>query len=237
MNLIKVILKLEGIRIFICWLGFLYIRFVFYTSTWKVIRSEIPKSFWDKKIPFILCFWHGRLLMMPYSWDFSQTINLLTSEHRDGQLIAKTVSHFGFNSISGSSSKGGFFALRSMLKCLSLGKVVGLTPDGPRGPRMRVSDGVINLARVSGAPIVPVTFSVNNGKLLETWDKFLIAFPFCKGVFVWGPPIPVARNASIEMREKARKAVEEGLMEVTNEADTLFGRTLIEPSIAINGKE
>ena len=237
MNLIKKILKLEGIRTFICWVGSLYIRFVFYTSNWEVIRSEIPKSFWEKQRPFILCFWHGRLLMMPYSWDFSRTIHLLTSRHRDGQLIAKTVSHFGFDSISGSSSKGGFIALRAMLKCLSLGKSIGLTPDGPRGPRMRVSNGVIDLARVSGAPIIPVTFSVNNGKLLKTWDKFLIAFPFCKGVFVWAPPISVAHNASLEMREKARKTLEESLMKVTNEADTLFGRALIKPSVAINEKD
>ena len=74
-----------------CWLASLYIRLVSHPGAWQVIGGDIPKRFWDDDKPFILAFWHGRLLMMPYCWDHGKTIYMLISQHRDGQLIARTV--------------------------------------------------------------------------------------------------------------------------------------------------
>jgi lysophospholipid acyltransferase (LPLAT)-like uncharacterized protein len=227
LNPLKSILKSDGVRDVLCWLGAQYIRLAFRTGRWDVMRGEVPRGFWREGRAFILCFWHGRLLMMPYCWDRRAPIHMLISQHRDGQIIAKTVGHFGIRTVAGSTARGGASALRSMLKSLKAGGWVGITPDGPRGPRMRASEGIVQVARMSGVPVIPCTFSVGRGRVLSTWDRFLVAWPFARGVFVWGDPIEVARDAEIE---PARRRVEEALNAITAEADRMVGRAPVEPA-------
>ena len=229
MSLTKSILRSAALQRIVCWLGARYIRFIHLTGRWKVVNEGIPKRFWETGKPFILCFWHGRLLMMPYCWDHRKTIHMLISRHRDGQLIARTVGHFGIETVAGSSSRGGAAALRAMVKSLADGEYVGITPDGPRGPRMRASNGIINVARLSSVPIIPATYSTNRGKVLGSWDRFLVPWPFAKGVLVWGDPIEVRRDLDEEGLEAARRRVEDGLNEITIEADRLSGREPVQP--------
>ncbi|MBL4690692.1 MAG: lysophospholipid acyltransferase family protein [Rhodospirillales bacterium] len=232
MRPLKRILQSESMRRISCWLASLYIRLVSHTGAWQVIGGDIPKRFWDDDKPFILAFWHGRLLMMPYCWDHGKTIYMLISQHRDGQLIARTVGHFGIKTAAGSSSRGGAQALRTMVKAMKNGDYVGITPDGPRGPRMRASDGIVSVARLSGAPVIPAAFGSSNGRCLSSWDRFLVAWPFGRRVLVWGDPIYVARDASVDDEETARLRVEDGLNAVTHEADRLTGRAAVEPAAA-----
>ncbi|MBD3666551.1 MAG: lysophospholipid acyltransferase family protein, partial [Kangiella sp.] len=151
---------------------------------------------------------------------------------RDGQIIARTVGHFGIKTVAGSSSKGGAQALRAMVKALKAGDCVGITPDGPRGPRMRATDGIVNLARLAGVPIIPATFGATRGRVLGSWDRFLVAWPFGRGVIVWGDPITVARDADADALAAARAEVEESLNAITAEADRLTGRVPVEPAEA-----
>lgn len=229
----KALLKSDGVRNVLCWLGARYIRLVFATGRWTFLRDETARSFWDEGRPFILAFWHGRLLMMPYCWPRTHPIHMLISQHRDGQLIARTVAHFGIATVAGSSSKGGAQALRAMVKAIKAGECVGITPDGPRGPRMRASDGIVSVARLSGVPILPATFSTTRGRVLGSWDRFLLAFPFSRGVIVWGEPIHVARDASGGALEDARRRVEDQMNAITQEADQLVGRQPVTPAASI----
>ena len=155
---------------------------------------------------------------------------MLISQHRDGLLIAHTVAHFGIRTAAGSTTRGGAGALRTMLKALKAGEWVGITPDGPRGPRMRASDGIVHVARMAGVPILPATFGISRGRVLGTWDRFLVAWPFARGVIVWGDPIEVARDANDADVEAARQAVEDGLNAITAEADRLSDRAPIPPA-------
>lgn len=230
MRPLKRVLQSETLRRLFCWLASLYIRLAYNTSRWTVVGGDIPKRFWDEGKPFILGFWHGRLLLMPYCWDHRKTIYMLISEHRDGQLIAHTVGHFGIKWAAGSSTRGGAQALRIMVKALKQGDYVGITPDGPRGPRMRASDGVVNVARLSGVPVIPAAFGTTRGRCLSTWDRFLLAWPFGRGIIVWGDPIRVDRKAGSEALELARRQVEDGLNAVTAEADRLSSRPPVEPA-------
>lgn len=214
----------------LCALGSLYIRLCFAAGRWRNVNAGIPRKYWDRDEPFILCFWHGRILMMPYSWERRVPIHMLISRHRDGQLIARTVSHFGIDTIAGSSSKGGGAALRALVREIRRGACVGITPDGPRGPRMRASIGVAQVARLSGAAVIPAAFSSSPRRVLASWDRFLLALPFSRGVFVWGEPIRVARDADEASLEKARLAIEAGLNAVTRQADLLCGEAPIEPA-------
>ncbi|MDD9878488.1 MAG: lysophospholipid acyltransferase family protein [Magnetovibrio sp.] len=225
----KQILKSDGLRRVLCWIGAQFIRLVRLSGRWETVGAEIPERFWREGKPFILCFWHGRLLMMPYCWQRSKPIHMLISQHRDGQLIARTVAHFGIDTVAGSTSRGGAQALRQMVKALNGGDYVGITPDGPRGPRMRASDGIVSVARLAGVPIIPATYSINRGRVLGSWDRFLVAWPFGRGVVVWGDPIEVPRQADADTLEAARQRVETSLNAITEKADRLVGRAPVEP--------
>ena len=214
----------------VCALAALYIRFVHATSRWRVVGAEFPAALWDRDAPFIVAFWHGRLMLMPYCWRPGKPVGMLISHHRDGQLIARTIGHFGFKSIAGSSSRGGTAALRVMLRGLKRGDSVGITPDGSRGPRMRAGGGVADVARLSGAPILPVAYATSRRRVLDSWDRFIVALPFSRGVFVWGAPIEVSKDGDDDAREAARLLVEDGVNAVTHEADRLVGQTAIEPA-------
>ena len=230
MRPLKRVLQSETVRWFFCWFAAHYIRLVRHTGRWTMVGGEIPQKFWDAGKPFILAFWHGRLLMMPYCWDHRRTIYMLISQHRDGQLIARTVGHFGIRTAAGSTTRGGAQALRAMVKALANGDYVGVTPDGPRGPRMRASDGIVSVARLSGVPVIPVAYGITRGRFLNSWDRFLVAWPFGRGVIVWGEPIHVDRHAEGDASEAARRQVEDGLNAVTRQADRLTGRTPVEPA-------
>ncbi len=219
MRLIKSITANEAVRSVLCWAGAQYIRLVHATGRWTVEGGEIPRRYWAEGRPFILCFWHGRLLMMPCCWDRRVPIHMLISSHRDGRIIARTVGHFGIRTVTGSTAKGGQAALRAILRLLKSGACVGFTPDGPRGPRMRASMGVISAARLSGAAIVPVTYSARGGRLLGSWDRFLVALPFARGVFVWGDPLEVPRDADPATMEALRRTLEDRLNALTRAAD------------------
>ncbi len=228
--MLKAILKNGAVRGFLCWLGAVYIRFVYLTGSWKTVGGDIPRRYWDEGKPFILTFWHGRLMMMPRFWDKGTAISMLTSQHRDGQIISRIVGRFGVVTVVGSSSRGGAQALRSMVKSLKAGNCVGVTPDGPRGPRMRAAPGIVSIARLSGIPIIPAAYSVTRGRFLGTWDRFLVPWPFTQGVLIWGEPIAVSGNADVDAREADRIKIEESLNALTFEADRLCKNRPIEPA-------
>lgn len=230
MRPLKAILTSDTVRRVACWLVSLYMRLVYATTRWQVEGAALPEAYWRDEKPFIVCFWHGRLLMQPYAWRSRMPFNMLISQHRDGQLISKTVSFFDIRTIAGSTNKGGSSALRAMIAALKSGEAIGITPDGPRGPRMRASEGVISIARLAGVPVVPLTYSTSRGKILKSWDRFLIPLPFSSGIFVWGEPISVARNADEAAISAARLDLENGLNEITKAADMRMGRDVVEPA-------
>jgi lysophospholipid acyltransferase (LPLAT)-like uncharacterized protein len=110
--------------------------------------------------PFIIAFWHDQLFLMQYAYTGPRRA-MLISRHRDGELIARTIRHFGLEAARGSSTVGGAAGLREVVRRLRGGWVVGITPDGPRGPRHEAQEGLIAAARLGRAPIVPVAFGAS----------------------------------------------------------------------------
>ena len=230
MSLFKTITRKKIVQRFLCWLGAIYIRFIYASTRWQTVRGEIPEALHAQNKPFIVCLWHGRILLMPYAWNRTHPIHMLISTHPDGQLIAGTIAHFGLRTIAGSTTRGGTAALRGLLKVLKAGDCIGVTPDGPRGPRMRASDGIINIARLAGVPIVPASYSVTKRRVLGSWDRFILALPFSHGAMVWGDPIHIERDADEATLEAARHSVEENTNAVTAEADALCGHAPLDPA-------
>ncbi len=217
------LLRGDRLRHLVCWLIHLYIRFVYLTNRWTVEGGEVPRHLRAEDRSFIVAFWHGRLLMIPMAWQRLAPMHMLISAHRDGRIIADAVTHFGVHSIAGSTRRGGSAALRTMLKRLEAGECVGITPDGPRGPATAASSGIVNLARLAGVPIVPVVFATSRRRVLRSWDRFHLALPFGRGVFVWGEPIEVARDLDAGGLESARQLVESRMNEAAAEADRRVG--------------
>ena len=137
------------------------------TNRWAVEGEEWPRRLRARGAAFILAFWHGRLLMIPMAWQRLAPMHMLISAHRDGRIIADAVTYFGVQSIAGSTRRGGSAALRRMLKRLEAGECVGITPDGPRGPAMVASGGIVNLARLAGVPIVPIVYATSRRTVLQ----------------------------------------------------------------------
>jgi lysophospholipid acyltransferase (LPLAT)-like uncharacterized protein len=232
---LKPIIKSDAFQKVLSTVAVGYIRLVHATSRWTVLNDEIPRRYWDERQPFILAFWHSRLMMMPYCWDNRVKMNMLISQHRDGSLIADTVEGFGIKSVRGSTGKaghgrarGGAAAFRSLVKLAAAGEAVGITPDGPRGPRMRSGEGIAMFARLCELPVVPVGYGTSRRIVLNTWDKFIVSLPFSRCAFVWGEPIHVASKDAASI-EEARLKIENESNRVTLLAEMLVGAQPIGP--------
>jgi len=221
MNLFKRVVRSRFGRRVIVAAGISYLRLVRATSRWRTVGAETPERLWAAQKPFVVCFWHERLLLMSFAWDYVRPFAMLNSTHVDGQLIAEIAGRFGVGSIPGSSTKGGTAALRALLSALKAGTSVGLTPDGPRGPRLKASAGILQLARLGRVPIVPLAVATSRRRVLGTWDRFQVNLPFSRGVYVWGNAIEVPADAA--GMEAARLALEAELNRVSAEADRLAG--------------
>jgi len=212
-----------------CWITHCYIRFVYLTNRWSVEGGDWALRLTREGKTFIVAFWHGRLLMMPLAWHGLTPFHMLISAHRDGRIIAGAMTYFGIETIAGSTSRGGSSALREMLKRLREGGCIGITPDGPRGPAMTVSIGIINIARVAGVPIVPLTYATSRRRLLATWDGFHLALPFGRGVYLFDEPVEIAAELDEVGLENARRAIETRMVEMVREADRLVGHEMWPP--------
>ena len=217
-------------RAVLVWLYARFASLVFVTTRWQIRGREDAEALLREGRPFICAFWHGRLMLAPHGWQAEPTIHVMISRHRDGENIARAVRHLGVAAIRGSTARGGTAALRTSLRVLKDGGYIAISPDGPRGPRMRVQPGIIGLARLSGAPIVPITFAVSQRAVANSWDRFVIALPFGRGVYLWGPPLYVAADADKAALEEARLTLEERLNALTAEADRMVGTEPIEPA-------
>lgn len=213
-----------------------YIRMVWATGRWEIRNAAAAGRFWQEQKPFILAFWHGRMLVMPAMWPRSASMHMLISTHRDAEIIARAIGPFGIGTVRGSGgkpgskkNKGGAAALRVMLQALKGRNYVGITPDGPRGPHMRASGGIVTVARLSGVPVLPCSYSCRRRIVLHKWDRFVIPLPFSRGVIIWGEPIAVPRDASPEELEVARARIEAEMTAVTDEADDAMGVTRVPP--------
>lgn len=187
------------------------------TSVVKKIEHKDVKVLKENKKPFIYAFWHNRLLFLTYSHR-QQNIYAMVSQSKDGEYISRVLHKFGFETVRGSSTRGGRRAFVEMLRKLRENKTAAMAPDGPRGPANKVQSGVIHLAQRSGCPIVPLTYGMKRKKVLSSWDKFIVPFPFNKGVVITGAPIYVKVNDNL--REKICE-LENSISKITEEADLL----------------
>lgn len=158
-------------------------------------------------------------LLVGVSYLWGQGIHTLTSYSYDGELAARLVRHFDIWAARGSSSRGGSNALVQLERVLAEGVSVGITVDGPRGPRRAVKPGVAILSLRTGAPIVPVAFGAQRVWTLRSWDRMIVGKPFSRTSFLCGEPIEPPPDASPENVEALRQKVEQALTDLYGKLD------------------
>tara|TARA_Y100000741_G_scaffold349029_1_gene317723 strand:- start:612 stop:1283 length:672 start_codon:yes stop_codon:yes gene_type:complete len=193
---------------FLAYVGYLYILFVGITSKINIKNESLVKKMWKEKKPFILAFWHSQLMMIGFVWKSNTILNMLASSHSDGRFGAYIAQHFNLKNIP-IMAKNKSPSLRQIFKILNEGNYIGITPDGPRGPSKKVSEGIVKIAINSQVPIIPLGFASNKNFRLKSWDTFLITYPFSKCNFVWGEPINIPSNTKETEIEKYRIILEE----------------------------
>lgn len=141
-------------------LGYAGITLLGRTLRLRTFQADRVETFWSAGRNVIVAFWHGRQLMLPLAYK-GRGIAILISEHRDGELIARILHAFGLGAVRGSTTRGGARALRQMVRLGRGGTDLAVTPDGPRGPRCIAQAGTVELAKLTGLPIVPLTFAAS----------------------------------------------------------------------------
>ena len=210
------------VRELICSIISIYMKLVYASSKKIFVNREIIFEAARNKTPLIITFWHNRLMMVPFATRepkklFSKyNVMTLASRHGDGYFVGRIMERLGLISIYGSSQGGrkssrgiDLKSFRKIFDGLKNGYSLGLTPDGPRGPNQKINGEIVNIARISGAGILAMSYSCSRFKQLNTWDKFQIPLPFGTLCFYFdSKPLYVAKNASAQEVEMIKIASE-----------------------------
>jgi len=170
-------------------------------------------------VPVLFALWHGRMFL-PIQAHRNQGIVTMASQSDDGEIIARWLARNGYAVVRGSTSRGGGQALRRMVREVRSGRHAALTVDGPLGPPRIVQPGAVELARLTGAWILPITFSSARPRFLASWDRYLLPAPGSRNFIVYGETFPIPDDAS---SEDAAARIGAAIDQATREADAAAG--------------
>lgn len=167
---------------------------LFATTRSERLGSEHYEGFRAEGQPVMFVFWHGQLLPLVH-YHQHEGIVVLVSEHDDGEYITRVIERHGFGAVRGSSTRGGTKGLRGLVRAARDGRDLGVTPDGPRGPRGVFKPGALLAAQMAGLPVVPLSVRASSGWRFRSWDGFLMPRPFSKITLQYHAPVWVSREA------------------------------------------
>lgn len=223
MKLFKKVIKSNFVKELACKLVYLYIRLVLLTSrvntTYRGFNFEEHKN---KQC--ILATWHGRVMIMPIINPFKLPASAIVSDHNDGRLIGKVIEQAGVELIFGSSNRRRLSSLKEILNYIKKGFNFLITPDGPRGPNREINGAIINIASNTGLPIIPAICSAKSAKIFNSWDNFMLPYPFTKIEIIFSKPIYIPKKIDNEEKERYTKLLRDDLNKITNLADAKLGR-------------
>jgi len=175
----------------------------------------------------ILAVWHSRILLVDY---LSKGLDgaAMVSKSADGEIAARIIQRQGHKAIRGSTKKGGLQALAKLIKYVNEKKKLCLiVPDGPQGPRYKSHPGIIILAKKTGYPILPISFSARKIKVFASWDRFILPFPFTECTAIYGDPLYVPQNADENEGKRCLTLLENELNHITSDVDRYYGHDII----------
>ncbi len=192
-----------------------------YRATLKVERLHFDRCLGLKAqgVPILYTLWHGRMFLSIQAHRH-EGIATMASQSKDGEIIARWLARNGYVVVRGSSTRGGGGALREIVRHVRGGRHAALTVDGPKGPARIVQPGIVQLARLTGGWILPITSSSARPRFLASWDRYLLPLPFSRNVVAYGEPFPISREMT---DEEALERIERALNAATQEADSAAG--------------
>jgi lysophospholipid acyltransferase (LPLAT)-like uncharacterized protein len=203
------------------WVGSLYLHFVGTTSHIHKVDDPEYLACRRQKKTLIYALWHNTQAFLAYAHR-GENASVMVSQSKDGEYIAQVMQRLKLNAVRGSTSRGGGAALREMIHLVQEGGRVGFTPDGPKGPLQTIHGGVVEVARATGRPIIPVSIASRKKIVFKkTWDQFFVPLPFSQIAVAHGKPLFIADDMPLEeaktlireelnrIRDRAFRAVEE----------------------------
>lgn len=196
------------------------------------LTLRMDKVGWERVAPlfksgkYIMSLWHSRLLVLSYMHKNSNVL-VLVSQSKDGEIIKRILDKQGQETMRGSSTRGGLRALAGMIRNLKENQRPGaVTPDGPQGPRFKVKPGIITLAKKTGYPILPMSYSADKIKIFSSWDRFILPMPFGSSTLVYGEPIYVPSRADENQERACMEKLQEEMDRITGFADNLYNHKI-----------
>lgn len=205
------------------------------TTRWQVEGDAAARAAFAEERGIVMAAWHSRIMLLPAGWTrmmrrwpgLRAPAAMLISLSADGEPVARAIGHLGLEAIRGSKGnrkkrkkdKGGARAVAEAVQLLRAGGGLCITPDGPRGPAEEVSLGAALLAQRSGAIIIPYALSATHARRLDTWDRFILPFPFGRGAIVFGEPV---RPTPEKRPQDLQAELQASLDAATRRADALI---------------
>jgi lysophospholipid acyltransferase (LPLAT)-like uncharacterized protein len=196
---------------------------VFYRGTLRVevLHRERYEGLKARGVPILFGLWHGRMFLSILEHR-GQGIATMASQSPDGEIIARWLERNGYVATRGSTTRGGSQALRELVRQVRFGRCAALTVDGPKGPPRVVQPGIVQLAKLTGGWILPITSSCSRPRFLASWDRYLLPLPFSRGVVAYGEPFSIPMD---QPDAEAARRIAEALDAATAEADADAGIT------------
>ena len=185
----------------------------------EVLHGEYLADLQSRRLPILLALWHGRMFLI-IDAHRRQGFVTMASKSNDGDIITGWLEYNGYVVVRGSTTRGGSEALRRMVYHMRAGRNGALTVDGPKGPVRVVQPGVVRLARLTGAWILPVSFSSSWPWFFRSWDRHLVPKPFSRNFLSYGEPFPIDSDLS---EEAARGKIAAAIDKITDEVDNIAG--------------
>ncbi|HOL93750.1 MAG TPA: lysophospholipid acyltransferase family protein [bacterium] len=200
--------------------AYLYIQLVGKTNRFRCVGPNYHDLLKQKQGPFLFALWHSRVMIPVYHVRGKQ-VAVIVSRSRDGEYIAQVMKRFRIHATRGSAFRSGTEGLLGLVHWLKNGGHAVVPADGPRGPREVIQPGIIQLARLTGVPITPICLSASRCHRFNSWDRFVLPYPFGTIYLASSEPIPIPRDLPRSEFEAKRLELEQAMRHVTEIADAL----------------
>ena len=175
----------------------------------------------SRGVPILFALWHGRMYLSIQAHR-KEGIATMASRSEDGEVITRWLVRNGYRVVRGSTTRGGSSALKELVREVRAGRAGALTVDGPKGPARVVQPGIVQLARLTGGWVLPITYSSARPRFLQSWDRYLLPKPFSRTVVLYGKGFPIPRELP---EEDAVSRIAAALDAITREGDEAMGVT------------
>jgi lysophospholipid acyltransferase (LPLAT)-like uncharacterized protein len=197
---------------------FLYLKLVYITNRWNFVWPEgMNEVKLNNENGVLLAIWHNRMAFGMYICKNYDNVCALASPHTDGKLITDVIRQMKFNVIEGSTNRNPTEALRCIIKQITAGNKVVITPDGPRGPVYKINSNITRLGYKYNKAIIPISCMATRYFELKSWDKMMIPRNFGEIIVTIGKPLELSGS-----EEKDNALLETKLMEITSEAKLII---------------